>query len=310
MFGESAGGVSVSSILAVPPLPAPFRAAIVQSGTALSNAVGSIGVNAETVWNQTIIAFGCSAVVDQLACMRAVPAQQLQAYATNSSLATTVKNDGITYITNSGHQYSSGKAAKVPVIVGTTANEGTIFTLGETNLTAFVDGIFGFLPSLAAQIEAAYAVGTPGIDSEGDAIAQIFTDVGLQCPSAILARQVTHAGNASWRYIYNATFPNVSKTPHVNLGVYHSSEIPLVFSTYNKTTATAQEYALSNYMRGAWASFARDPASGPGWGATGTFNGTDLGILGLDGSSGVTLVPQTTIDARCSLYELVYSLFD
>lgn len=82
----------------------------------------------------------------------------------------------------------------------------------------------------------------------------------------------------------------------------------MVFGTYDLGTATARQYALSDYMRGAWARFARNPMAGPGWGEVGSFNGTDLGMLGLDGSCGVTVVSPEEIDARCELYDGLYSL--
>ncbi|PIA88464.1 Para-nitrobenzyl esterase [Cercospora beticola] len=291
IFGESSGGISVDALLTVPPSPIPFRAAIVQSGTVLSNALASLGQNPETAWNQTAAFFNCSLAGDQVACLRDVPALQLQAFASNNSLPTIVKNDNLTYLSSAGQQYADGQAANVPVMVGTTADEGTIFTLGQSNLTAFINNTFALLPQLIPQIAAAYAVGTPGINSERQAIARIFTEVGVQCPSALLARQITEAMNPAWR---------------LDLGVFHSSELPLVFSSFNKTTATGQQYALSNYMRGAWAQFAKDPENGPGWGPVGSYNGTDLGLLGSDGSSGVTVVNPTNVDARCAIFEPIY----
>ncbi|GIZ42503.1 hypothetical protein CKM354_000576900 [Cercospora kikuchii] len=306
IFGESSGGISVDALLTVPPSPIAFRAAIVQSGTVLSNALASLGQNPETAWNQTTAFFNCSLADDQVACLRDVPALQLQAFASNNSLPTVVKNDNLTYLSNASQQYADGQAANVPVMVGTTADEGTVFTLGQSNLTAFINNTFALLPQLIPRVAAAYAVGTPGINTESQAIARIFTEVGVQCPSALLARQITEAMNPAWRYIFNATFANTSPPPGLDLGVFHSSELPLVFSNYNKTTATGQQYALSNYMRGAWAQFAKDPENGPGWGPVGSYNGADLGLLGLDGSSGVTVVTPGSVDARCVIFEPIY----
>jgi acetylcholinesterase len=71
---------------------------------------------------------------------------------------------------------------------------------------------------------------------------------------------------------------------------------------------TAQEYALSKFMQGAWANFAKNPTGGPGWNALGTFPADgDLGDLGPAGSSGVTIIPQYPLDARCGLFAPVYA---
>jgi carboxylesterase type B len=69
----------------------------------------------------------------------------------------------------------------------------------------------------------------------------------FQCPQAITANDSAAAGYPTWWYLFNASFPNTQAIP--NLAAYHSSEIPIVFSTYVQTGVTAQEYALSNYMR-------------------------------------------------------------
>jgi hypothetical protein len=55
-------------------------------------------------------------------------------------------------------------------------------------------------------------------------------------------------------------------------------------------------------MRGAWARFAKTPLAGPGWNAIGTFDGTDLGVLGTNGSSGVQVLSRDVVDVNCQLF--------
>ena len=70
------------------------------------------------------------------------------------------------------------------------------------------------------------------------------------------------------RHIHLAAFPNL--LVRQNLGVYHTSEIPLVFGTYNASSIpvaselgpTSNQVALSKYIQSAWVSFARDPKKG------------------------------------------------
>lgn len=89
-------------------------------------------------------------------------------------------------------------------------------------------------------------------------------------------------------------------------------------------------------MQGAWARFAKNPLAGPGWNAIGTgqagsvLNGAygqavgglyydnsgnvtsgewDLAVLGDVGAvkgGGVTVLPQSQFDYRCSLYKPIY----
>lgn len=144
-------------------------------------------------------------------------------------------------------------------------------------------------------------------------------------------------GIPAWRYYYNASFPNTQKPAAPGLGVYHASEIPIVFKTYPQVNVTTQEFALSQYIQGAWARFAKNPQGGPGWNAVGTGaagqvpvgatdmglggyyiagNGSvasgswDLGVLGNAGnsmSSGVTVISPLAIYARCAIWKPVYA---
>lgn len=177
-------------------------------------------------------------------------------------------------------------------------------------------------PEIIPAILEAYPTGNissqvAGGNSQYDRISEVATLLAFQCGMALLANQTTHSDIPVWRYYYNATFPNISPLSG-ELGVYHSSEISLVWGTYpggpvfatpasaqgllpQNLPATAQQAALSQYMNAAWANFAKDPHAGPGWNALGTFNYTDLAVLGANGSSGATLISRQEVDAQCHL---------
>ena len=124
-----------------------------------------------------------------------------------------------------------------------------------------------------------------------------------------------------WRYLFNASFPNTQLGP--DMMAYHGSDIPIVFGTYpggpvNALTSaplgrqrtnippTAQENSLSWSMQTAWTSFAKCPDCGPGWNMLGTFSGRDVADFGAHGSSGMRLVEQRELDAKCHLYAPYY----
>jgi hypothetical protein len=105
---------------------------------------------------------------------------------------------------------------------------------------------------------------------------------------------------------FNATFPNLETFPKA--GVYHASEIRLIFGTMNhgRVASTPTEEALSEFMQGAWARFAKDPWGGPGWTGVGLSPlGFELGNIG-SSNGGVTLIKAKEVDSRCSIYTPLY----
>lgn len=209
-----------------------------------------------------------------------------------------------------------------------------MFAVGTTNATNFLLGE-GFPPALIPNILAAYPAGKNNLYTPYDIASAIFTDYIFQCTAALYANATAAIGVPTWRYYFNASFTNTQAYP--DLGVYHSSEIPLVFRTYAKPGTTTQESALSQYMQTAWARFAKNPVGGPGWNRVGTgssgnvlvgANGTtidgllgnamgqltngsfDLGVLGnVDNvlSAGVTVIAQSEVDYNCGLYIPLYA---
>jgi len=250
--------------------------------------------------------------------MRKADALTIKSIIEHNSLKFTPVTDNITQIATpvnrSLHQ-------SVPYMTGNNGQEGRVFNVGQTNLTAFISTDFPESALLQQLVAKYYAVGTPGITSDYDAISQIYTEYIFQCPAALVSNDSALAGFPTWRYYFNASFPNINPNaalaavgaPGLNLEAFHSSEIPLVFGTYPPEDATAQEVALSKFMQTAWARFAKDPTTGPGWPSYGSKQGVnpvglaDLGALGTDG---VTMIPQYDVDYRCPLYTEIYAAID
>ena len=217
--------------------------------------------------------------------------------------------DNVTLVSDPAKRRTSGQLADIPVLTGTNAQEGRIFEFGTTNATAFIESTFP--PSFWSTLTAAYAAGQPGLSSDYDIASQIFTEVVFQCPAALFSNASAAAGIPTWRYYFNASFPNTQIIP--GLGVFHSSEIPLVFGTYPPYNVTTQEFALASFMQSAWAKFAKNPRGGPGWNPVGSSDSfflaapdEDLANLGAGGTSGVTMIRQSAVDYRCSIFQPLY----
>ncbi|KIW72384.1 hypothetical protein PV04_00581 [Phialophora macrospora] len=299
IFGESAGGLSVDVLVTSFATKAPFRAAIEESGQGTYRALVP---DPHKSWNTLAAAVGCNTTASALKCMRGLPASTLKNTSEHLGLAFTAMVDNYTFVANRSEARASGKIAKVPVLAGTNADEGTVFTYGDTNLTAYLTAALPTAPeSYLTQLTSAYRIGSPGIANVSQQIAKIYTEFSFQCTQARELRDTKRAGIPTWRYFYNATIPQLELFP--GAGVYHSSEIQLVFGTYRlNPQQTPFERNLSTYMMGAWARFAKNPTQGPGW--------PQLPMVADLGGNGVTntTIQSSAIDGRCALFDPVYDL--
>ena len=135
---------------------------------------------------------------------------------------------------------------------------------------------------------------------------RVLTDLLFTCTTQTVASAIQLAGRQSiWRYQYDASFPNLALFS--NDGAYHTAEIPSVWGTYPLTnqlgSATPDQVALSKYMQGAWAGFAKNPSNGPGWPKLGSAFGVELAALGgKEAPGGEKTVPLLQADYSCALY--------
>jgi len=86
--------------------------------------------------------------------------------------------------------------------------------------------ILGNHTALTKAVELEYSLGSTAngwpITNTYNQISAIYTDAVYQCPLSIVANDSHSVGIPTWRYLYNATFPNIMPLPE--LGVFHRSE--------------------------------------------------------------------------------------
>lgn len=287
----------MKQLLAVPPSPLPYRAAILESEATLSG-------NGLQSWEILIAQLNCSSATSQLACARAAPATTIKSIIEQNVLTFAPAFDNVTAVNNSAPSFSSGTAAKVPFMIGTTYQEGRPFAyeylldLPSLTLEEFVNAEIPNQPVLDQAIEAAYQ--RPLYDNSSYfEISAFFTDLSFLCPAAALSN-IASSKYDVWRYFYNASFPNLQVFP--DAGVYHASEIPLIFGTYPFFNTIPQEITLSQYMQKTWANFAKNPSAGPGWPKLGSNRGTELADIGAFNISGQMTISLNLTDGICQLY--------
>jgi carboxylesterase type B len=226
IFGESAGGWSVKQLIALPPSPLSFRAAIMQS-----EASGVSGGAAS--WKTLGESLNCTGT-STIACIRALPASALKDVVEHKTLLFDPVKDDVTCSTNITTAITSNKAAKVPFIIGSNAEDGTAFAIIFGGGDVDTDGA-GFKP-----------------------MASSLTEVTFQCPAAAVG-DLAASNNYPpvYRYYFNATFPQYY--PFKNAGAFHGSEMAPVFGSYEKSRTAINR--LSGVLQTKWTDFAKDPTA-------------------------------------------------
>lgn len=329
IVGESAGAQSVDLLLVAPPDPAPFAGAIMQSG---QMTVYRLKSKSEESWKSLVSETNCGSAHSPLECVRNLPADQVIKVVDAKELTFAPIVDGGVTFPEQGRQDrqsstpGNSKIARVPVLLGTTANDGSVFAYGTGDLktalatylppntsSTVVNSILGLYDKLGIAGLVASLIGPGGIiDIDVDLsplIAAIITDLLALCPASVLADDNEKAGIPTWRYYYDAEFPNNQAFP--GSGAWHSSEIVEIFDTYSRNGATALQKQVSVKMQKAWADFAKYPTKGPGWAMqprVGVYGDGARPGLSDKGRQAFKTIDDSEIDYRCGLYKQLYAL--
>jgi len=256
IMGQSAGSQSVSSAIARhTPNDAPFRAGIMLSGAQVSMSP----IPSFTSFNNFSAAVGCTQTPGpaRLACLKRVPAAVIRNFTngpTSGSFAPVV--DGVTVFSDPLERIRTGLTARSSIMIGNTQNDGSVFALGITDLSAFLTATFGGLVT-ADEVRPLY----PGLN-DSLIISEIIKDTAFLCPAELWSGAAVGAGITNvFRYTYGAVFADLQLFP--GAGAWHSSELPEIFGTFNPPTATAPEVTLSQTMQTIVANFVKNPAVSP-----------------------------------------------
>jgi cholinesterase len=278
LFGQSAGAASIdfySYAWNSDPIAAGF---IPESGNVFGWGLPNSKASAALAWHNVTATLGCgnasSDSASVLSCMRnqtyadilkAVPA----ASGTSGILGYFVPtvDDSVVFA-----NYSQRTPAKVPMLIGNNNYEGGLFR------TQFaLDGIF--FP---------------------DAFWDSFNLQEFTCPTGIRANASVAVGSPVWRYRYHGIFPNLAVSSQA--GSFHAAEVPMLFNIMPTVPgATQAQIDIGNYMRGAWAAFAKDPVKGLtsyGWPTYNTKQDS-LVRLAYDNITGPNLINPYRYDGDC-----------
>jgi carboxylesterase type B len=262
IFGESAGGESVKQLLALPPRPLQFRAAIMESQAAFIPGVPAIS------FLKTVNEFGCASADSSIDCLRKVPAEQLRDYITENNVFFPPEDDGLTYTSDVRPSIRNKEFADVPVLIGTNADEGRVFAaaFGLANASSTVGDVIDLLfPDNPIVGNAVAALYRPVFTDVYHFASAVITSLIFTCPTSSLSKYATQHGLQVWRYYFSFDSPTLAVFP--DAGAFHTAEIPFVFGSFSapeNVTPTDEESQLSRYMQTTWANFAKGPSAGPG----------------------------------------------
>jgi para-nitrobenzyl esterase len=281
IFGESAGAMSVATLLGSPAAKGLFQRAIMQSGNGsivadLSDAqlvardlAARLGIDA------TATGFGS---VSPAALLEAQNALYLDMAANPDPArygASTVKNglglmplipavDGEIVPQYPIDAVAAGSASDIPLLLGTTAEEMRLF-LAPTGITAGLPAVmlpvmvprFGGDPSFIDVYSSNRPAATPG-----DVLAAMGTDAAFRVPTVRLAE--AHLASGGETYVYEFAW----RTDYLGMGACHALELAFVFDTLasdgaRKMTGSRPAQDVADAMHRAWVDFAH--GKDPGW---------------------------------------------
>lgn len=278
VFGESAGAMSVTTLLSLPRAQGLFTRAITQSG-ALQAAADP--ADAALVTKELGLALGreaTAASLGQVGLPELIQAQRTVRDAVSSQpdparfgptiVASTMAFipviDGDLIPVHPLAAITAGAGSGVTLLTGTTTEEYRLF-LVPTGVAGLMteQGLDGLLAMLGVgpAVAGLYRANRPGA-SPGDLLAAVLTDRFFRLPALAVAE--ARPGGPAPTYLYEFAWPS----PVSGLGACHSLEIPFVFDNLSAEGAElalgpAPPAGLAGQMHAAWIAFARD--GDPGW---------------------------------------------
>lgn len=268
IFGQSAGGMSVTSQLTSPLSKGLAKNAIIQSGSVIrSTPMTTLQQAEELGLTYADEGFSDSKNIAQL---RQLSAKELlkswtefSAKPPRTSLGPIVDNYVLTedpFVT-----FAKQEQHSVNLIVGNNAREG-FARIRDADFEKTLNDFYG---DAATKAKLAYGITGEGqidVDSVlGSAADQWVTDTSFRCGAVLTASQHSRKGLPVYSYQFEQSIPG-----RENMGAAHSFELPYVFGVFKTegimgAAFTEKDRALSDLMVNYWTNFAKQGnPNGPG----------------------------------------------
>jgi para-nitrobenzyl esterase len=278
--GESAGAMSVTTLLSMPLASGLFARAIAESGAGAHTLTPAEG---RMVGGHLADALGVPADRDALA---AVPLDKLVQAASDlvvevqtapdpgrwgqlalSLLPFAPTVDGSVLPAAPLAGFAAGRGSGVPLLIGSNRDEARLFLVAADAIDLIDDATLGAAAGaygLPADGLAVYRANRPGA-SPGDILAAVITDWFFRVPAIRVAEaRAAFGGGRTWMYRLDHPEPRDNR----GFGACHGAEVAFVFDTITREGARAllgdaPSRAVADRVHRTWVDFIAD--GDPGW---------------------------------------------
>lgn len=271
IFGESAGGVSVQSLLTIPSARGLFHKAIVESGggrdgvltgrpISKENSDVYYPISAETIGvnfakKQGINGTDIAALqqLRRLSAARILDGGQETDATSGAPIYSGPILDGKLVVETAQSAYNKGRAPRIPVIIGSNSAEVSGGFVNANSKEALLN-LFGAMKSDAGSV----------YDADGNTelpkmLTMVNTDKVWAEPARFTARAITASGASAYIYLFSYVSPSMQQ--RMRYGAAHASEIPYVFDNLrtppNGAAIDPKDQAVAKMMNTYWANFAK-----------------------------------------------------
>jgi len=270
IFGESAGGVSVHSLITIPQAKGLFQKAIIESGGGRNgvltgrpinkeNADPYYPVSAETIGINFARKHGIEGTdAASLAKLRALTVAQIVDGGQESNgpggpvIYPGPILDSKLVVETAQNAYEAGRQAGVSIIIGSNSAEvpaGFVNARSKDELLS----LFGSMKNDAAAV----------YDPDGNTdfakmLSMVNTDKVWAEPARFTATAFASKGNPAYIYLFSYVSPSMQQM--MRFGAAHASEISYVFNNlrgWNGATVATRDHEVAKMMNNYWANFAK-----------------------------------------------------
>lgn len=270
IFGESAGGVSVHSLLTIPSAKGLFQKAISESGGGRNGVLTGRPIdneNADTYYPISAEKIGLNYAkkhgiegtdAKALSQLRALTVAQIVdgGQETDGQSGAPIYAgpilDGKLVVETAQSAYEAGRIAKVALMIGSNSAEVPAGFVNARNKEELFT-LFGKMKE-----EAAAVYDADGKTDFAKILSMVNTDKVWAEPARLTARAFAAKGNPAYIYLFSYVSPSMQQM--MRFGAAHASEIGYVFDKlrgWNGATIAEKDHDVAKLMNSYWANFAK-----------------------------------------------------